>query len=62
MKNGGGVWRSKYMRVRQESVKERIDIGDFRVEYVPNGEMIADILTKPLHGHLLRVMRSIVRG
>lgn len=58
VKNGGGIWRSKYMRVRQESVKERIDLCDFGVEYVPTGEMIADILTKPLHGNLFRWMRS----
>ena len=62
VKKGGGVWHSKYMRVRQESVKERLEMEDFVVEYTPTGEMVADILTKPLHGNLFKVMRRWVRG
>ena len=45
-----------YMRVRQESVKERREMGVFVVEYTPTGEMLADTLTKPLHDNLYRVM------
>lgn len=59
---GGGMWRNKYMRVRQESVRERVTAGDFTVEYVPTGEMVADVLTKPLHGKLFEAMRHRVRG
>ena len=59
---GGGTWRSKYMRVRQASIKERLDNGDFVVEYTPTGSMIADVLTKPLSGELFRTMRRYITG
>jgi len=45
VKKGGDVLHSKYMRVRQESVKERREMGDVVVEYTPTGDMIADILS-----------------
>ena len=59
---GGGAWRNKYMKVRQESVRERVTAGDFKVEYVCTGMMLGDILTKPLSGELFRVMRSGLLG
>jgi hypothetical protein len=58
---GGGKYRSKYMKVRQEFVKERVDAGDAFVQYLPTKLMLADALSKPLQGELSRVMtRSIV--
>lgn len=54
---GGGQWRNKYMLVRVESVRQSVAAGEVRVEYTPTEEMIADVLTKPLAGRLLRVMR-----
>jgi len=59
---GGGKWRSKYMKVRKESVLERVRQGDFRVEYVPTESMIADVLTKPLGGSLFARMTKMIRG
>jgi hypothetical protein len=60
---GGGKYRNKYLRVRQAAVKQVIDDGDMKVEYVPAGKMLADQLSKPLQGELFRSMvRSILRG
>jgi len=53
---GGGKYRNKYLRVRQATVKQVIDEGDMKVEYVPTGKMLADLLSKPLQGELLRSM------
>ena len=44
-------------------MKQVIDEGDMEVKYVPTGKMLADMLSKPLQGELLRSMvRSILRG
>ena len=59
---GGGIWRNKYMKVRQESVRERILSNDFIVKYYPTELMIADILTKPLTGNVFREMRDMLIG
>ena len=53
---GGGKFRTKHMRVRREVVKEYVTNGDVRVVYRPTGQMLADSLTKPLQGTLLRGM------
>ena len=61
---GGGQYRSKYMKVRQAFVKERVDCGDVNVEYlhVSTKQMLADAMTKPLQGELFRVMTSSISG
>jgi hypothetical protein len=53
---GGGKYRTKHMRVRREVVRECASNGDIRVVYKPTGQMLADSLTKPLQGTLLRGM------
>ena len=59
---GGGKYRSKYMKVRQEFVKERVDTGDVSVHYLSTKLMLADVLTKPLQGELYRVLTSGIIG
>ena len=54
--NGGGQYRSKYMRVRQAFVKERCDAGEVEISYLPTGKMIADILTKALQGAVFKYL------
>jgi hypothetical protein len=51
---GGGKPRTKHLRTRQYAVKEMIDKKEIKVMYLPTGEMIADVLTKPLQGTLLK--------
>ena len=52
----GGKFRTKHMRVRREVVKEYVTNGDVHVVHRPTGQMLADSLTKPLQGTLLRGM------
>ncbi len=47
---GGGKPRNKYMKVRQEMVKERVDKKDVDIIYIKTCRMLADILTKPMSG------------
>jgi hypothetical protein len=49
---GGGSTRTRHMKIRQAYAKEQVDEGELEVEYMPTGQMIADILTKPLAGAL----------
>jgi histone deacetylase 1/2 len=42
--------RTRHINVRYFFLKERIENGDVKVVYQPTGDMIADILTKPLQG------------
>jgi hypothetical protein len=59
---GGGQYRTKYMRARQAFVKERCDAGEAEIRYLPTGRMVADILTKPLQGALFRHMARRITG
>ena len=53
---GGGKYRSVHLRVRQCRVKEMIDLGKLIVAYMSTGNMVADVLTKPLQGALFFAM------
>jgi hypothetical protein len=59
---GGGKYRNKHLKVRQALVKERMDKGDIKIEYLPTAMMLADTLTKPLQGALFRRMTSGIVG
>jgi hypothetical protein len=50
VKSGGGKARTKYMKVREEYVRERLKTKELEIEHVPTTDMIADVLTKPLSG------------
>ena len=38
-------------------MKERVDLGELEIEYVPTDDMVADILTKPLQGEKFQALR-----
>ena len=57
---GGGKYRSKYMRVRQAVVKNQVESGPLVVKYIPTGQMLADVLSKPLQGMLFRALVSCI--
>jgi hypothetical protein len=42
------------------SCKDRIDIREVVLEYLPTGEMIVDFMTKPLQGELSPKMRTLL--
>jgi hypothetical protein len=62
VKGDGGNMRSKYMKVRREYVKERLGTGEVEIEFKPTGQMIADVLTKPLGGEQYHILVETLLG
>jgi hypothetical protein len=52
--------RTRHIAIRFYFVKDRVDSGEIVIEYLPTGQMIADILTKPLQGDLFRRLRRLL--
>ena len=50
--------RSKHIATRYFWVKDRISVGEIKLEYLPTSQMLADVLTKPLQGELFRKLRD----
>ena len=48
----GGKPRTKYMKVREEFVKECLKTWEVGLEYISTKQMMADLMTKPLGGAL----------
>jgi hypothetical protein len=48
--------RTRHISIRYFFIKDRINAGEIRVEYMPTADMISDILTKPLQGELFRTL------
>jgi hypothetical protein len=61
-KGAGSFKRTKHIRVRFFWITELIKLGELVLEYVPTGEMVADILTKPLIGNSFRYLREKLLG
>ena len=59
---GGGAPRNKHLRVRQNLVKQAVEMEQIEIVYVSTREMIADSLTKPLQGALLIVLNDKIMG
>jgi hypothetical protein len=49
---------SKHIKVRYFFLKEKYDNNEIKLVYTPTGEMIADILTKPLQGEAFITARN----
>ena len=59
VKNGkSNSSRTRHIAVRFYFVADRVKSGEVAIEYLPTGEMIADILTKPLQGSLFLKLRG----
>ena len=50
--------RTRHIKIRYFFIKDLIDKKEIELEYLPTGEMLADMLTKPLQGELFRRMRK----
>jgi hypothetical protein len=50
--------RSKHIATRYFWIKDRINVGEVKLVYLPTADMLADILTKPLQGDLFRRLRD----
>jgi histone deacetylase 1/2 len=52
--------RTRHVSIRYFWIKDRCATGDVEVIYKPTDEMVADILTKPLHGEKFKELRSLL--
>jgi hypothetical protein len=50
--------RSRHIGIRYFFVKDRIDGGEIVAEWLPTGDMVADIFTKPLQGEQFRFLQG----
>ena len=50
--------RTKHVAVRFFFIKDRVDAKEIQLQYCPTSDMLADILTKPLHGSLFVKLRN----
>ena len=50
--------RTRHIAIRFFFISDRITSKEINVEYMPTGEMLADILTKPLQGALFVKLRD----
>ena len=50
--------RTRHIAIRFFFVKDRVDAGEIKVEYMKTADMVADVLTKPLQGTYFRKLRA----
>ena len=53
---------SRHIHIRYMFTKDRVDKGEFEIEYCPTESMLADYFTKPLQGSLFNRFREIIMG
>jgi hypothetical protein len=58
----GGVYRTKYFKVRMARVKELVEEGLITIGYLATSNMLADLLTKPLQGTLFSYLLHRIIG
>ena len=54
--------RTRHVKIRYFFIKHYIDANEIKIEYLPTGQMLADILTKPLHGALFLTFQRLITG
>jgi hypothetical protein len=54
--------RSRHIKIRYFFVTHYIECNEIKLMYLPTGEMIADILTKPLNGALFKTFAAKLTG
>jgi histone deacetylase 1/2 len=52
--------RTRHVSIRYFWMKDKVDSGDIEIVYKPTEEMIADILTKPIHGEQFKRLRNLL--
>ena len=57
-----GAERTRHIHIRYFWIKERVDTGEVRVEYLPSADMYANVLTKPLQGSQFKRERDGLTG
>ena len=54
--------RTRHVKIRYFFISHYIEENEIVLKYLPTGEMMADLLTKPLHGSLFEKLRELVAG
>ena len=54
--------RTRHVKVRYFFITHYIEVKEIEVQYLPTEEMVADMMTKPLHGALFGKFRSMYTG
>jgi hypothetical protein len=52
--------RSRHMDIKYFYITDQVDKGKVVIEYCPTDEMIADYLTKPLHGAKFEKFKKMI--
>ena len=52
--------RTKHIHVRYFFIKDAVERGEIKIVYKPTGQMVADLLTKPLQGEQFRRLRALL--
>jgi hypothetical protein len=50
--------RTRHVNIRYFFIHDRIKSGEVEIKHMPTGEMLSDILTKPLQGTLFLKLRA----
>jgi hypothetical protein len=54
--------KTKHIDMKYHFVKDHVQLNTIRLRYLPTGDMVADMLTKPLHGFALVKHKSAILG
>jgi hypothetical protein len=54
--------KTKHIDLKYQFVKDHAELGTIKFRYLPSGDMVGDMLTKPLHGHALVKHTSAILG
>lgn len=54
--------RTCHVKIRYFFIQHFLEANEISIEYLPTGDMIADLLTKPLHSTMFLKLRSLVTG
>ena len=56
--NNSAHQSSRHIRLRYHFIREQVEEGAVKLQWVPTGQQLADVLTKPLHGQAFRQWRD----
>jgi kynurenine formamidase len=54
--------KTKHIDMKYHFVKDHVQLETVKLRYLPTGDMVADMLAKPLHGPALVKYRSAIQG
>ena len=54
--------RTRHIKIRYFFILHYIDANEIVIEYMPTEDLIADIMTKPLHGTTFRKLANVLSG